>query len=562
LIGFVADLDFVGKIDDVTVAYSPFPAFKNGDFASDTIWVKETGFTIAAGKADCSGAQTADARLYQPFVVDEDESVKITFTISSYSAGNIAPLLGLAEGTDVAADGTYTQTLTATAGTDKIGFIADLDFVGKIDDVTIAVGRRAKVKTANANYTLPTGGNIKAEIYNFTNLANNDSAFGVSGVGEAFEFDGTNYIPIFRPDSPTTWPYDVIVHQERLQLVFPGGQFSNSITASPRIFNPLLGAITYSTGAEITGVKKIHNNAEAVFCNSDIWLLLGTGVYDEGTATRDWAFGQHDSTIGAILGSVTDGGPPVFVGGNELRRIFSTDTTDKYASEEIMEKAKPFLKTEVDNITQAIWTRTKSQYRLFFSDNKAIFYTFEKGKEKGSTTLTYPIPVLHAWGEYEGSKEYMFFTSTTGFLYRMDSGNSFDGEFIEGFFRLPYYNYGSPRTEKRFPNFIIDFEAPVILTDETTMQLAVDHSYGSILYPAPVFADIDDIAGRGGVYGDNIGWGFVAWSGDVVNQILAEPDGYGANMSIFLAFKTRGDDEFTFLSATVDFQELGTASLG
>jgi hypothetical protein len=562
VIGFVADLDFVGKIDDVTVVYSPFPAFKVGDFASDTIWVKETGWTIAAGKADCSGAQTADSRLYQPFVVDEDEAVKITFTVSSYSAGKVAPLLGLAEGTDVIANGTYTQTLTATAGTDKIGFIADADFIGKIDDVTIAVGRRAKVKTTNTEYTLPVGGNIKAEVYNFTNLANNESAYGVSGVAEAFEFDGVNYIPIFHPDAPTTWPYDVLIHQERLQLFFPGGQFSNSIAGGPRIFNTLLGAITYSTGAEITGVKKIHDNAEAVFCNSSVWLLLGTGVYDPGTATRDWVFGQHDSTIGAIDGSVAKNGPPIFVGGDELRRIFSTDTTDKYASEPIMEKMQPFLKTQISKISQALWSRSKSQLRLFFDDNKAFFYTFEKGQEKGGTLVTYTIPVKHAWSEYEGSVEHMFFTSTTGYLYRMDSGNSFDGDFIDGYFRLPFYNYGSPRTEKRFITVVIDFEAPVILTNETTMSLTVDHAYGSILYPAPVFIEIEGIGGRGGVYGDNPGWGLVSWSGDTVTQITAEPDGYGANMSIFLTFSTRGDDSFTFLSVTSDYQELGTACLG
>lgn len=561
VIGFSADADFVGKIDDVTVVFSQLPALLVGDFASDTIWTKGTGWTIGAGVATCSGAQTTTSDLSQAFTVADGQSVAVTFTITR-SAGSVKLFLGASESASYDAAGTYTYVITRTSGDDDddlIGFRADADFAGTVDNVSVAVGRLAKVKTANADYNLPADGDYKTRVYNFTNVADADSVFGVSGEKDAFEFDGTNYVPILHPDFTDTFPFDINIHQERLQLIFGGGQFVYSVSGQPRVYDSLLGAGSYSTGSEIVGSKKLHHNAEAIFCTKGIWLLLGTGVYNEDTATRDWQFVEHDSSLGASLGAIAEKGPSVFVSGVDFRTIVATDTAAEYTSNPVFRQAQPLLLDNKDKIVTALWCREKSQYRLFCNTGLAMFCTFEGGKPKGATSVTYPDVVRKVWSEIEDTVEKMWFVSDDGYLYRMDSGNTYDDDYITGSFRLPFYHYGSPRTLKQFPQMILELDSPLILTGDTEVTYTVNHSYGDPGYPRPVSETIDELDSAGGFYGSNAGYGNFVWDGPIVSEILGYLDGYGPNMSVLVTFKTKYDNPWTFISAIVDYIPLGIA---
>ena len=563
IIGFRASSDFVGTIDDVVrvVSIDTVPAVVNGTFTADSDWTKGTGWTIGAGVATCSGAQTAVSELSQAYDVDDGISVIMTFTITR-TGGTLTPFLGASNGEEIDTAGTYAITITRTTGgttDDKIGFRADADFAGPVDNVTFTVGRRAKVKSVNVDYVLPTGGDYKTRIYNFSDVADADSAFGVTGVGEGFEFDGTTYVPIFFPDFPTTFPFLIDIHQERLHIGFPGGQWVLSVSGRPRVYNALLGSTTYSTGSELVGSRKIHGNALAIFCEKAIWLLLGTGVLDEDTQIRDWQFLEHDSSLGAVTGSVAEKGPPMFVSGTEYRVVYPTDDSAGYKSNPILNQIQPLLENNVVNIVCSLWCRKKSQHRLFLSTGGAIYATFESGKPKGGTPLSFPIPVSKVWSAIEDSVEKIFFLSTTGYLYRMDSGNTFDDDYIKGSFRIPFFHYGNSRRLKSFPQMEIEFSSPVLLTGDTEITYTVNHAYGESGYPRPATETIENTAidSAGGFYGANAGFGFFVWGGPVVSRILGYLDGYGPNMSILVVYKTRYDAPFTFLAATVDYIQLG-----
>jgi len=543
---------------DLTVTGDAVQAVVNGTFGADSDWTKGTGWSIGAGVATCSGAQIAVSELSQAYTASDGESVKMTFTVTR-TAGAVTPFLGASDHDPIDAAGTYTIVITETSGDALIGFRADADFAGTIDNVTFTVGRRAKVKTVNVDYTLPSGGDYKTRVYNFTNVADADSVYGVTGVGEAFQFDGTNYVPIFFPDFPSTFPYLIDIHQERLHIGFPGGQWVMSVSGSPRVFNALLGSTTYSAGSELVGSRKIHGNALAIFCEKAVWLLLGTGILDETTQIRDWQFIEHDSSMGAVVGSVAEKGPPIFVSGTEYRVVSATDDSAGYKSTPILNPIQPLLEDNIENIVTAFWCRKKSQHRLFMATGGAIYATFDAGKPKGGTAMSFPIPVLKVWSAIEDSVEKIWFLSTTGYLYRMDSGNSFDDDYIEGSFRVPFFHYGNSRREKSFPQAIIEFDSPVLLTGDTEITYAVNHAYGATGYPRPVIETVGSsgIDSAGGFYGANAGFGLFVWGGPVVSQILAYLDGYGPNMSILVKYKTKYDNPFTFLSATVDYIQLG-----
>lgn len=116
----------------------------NSEFTRDELWTKGTGWTIADGKASCSGAQSAASDLSQAVgVVGKDYTIE--YSISNYSAGNITGLAGDATGTNRAANGVYVDFITSTSDTD-IGLQADTDFVGDIDWVRVNEGPKLVYK--------------------------------------------------------------------------------------------------------------------------------------------------------------------------------------------------------------------------------------------------------------------------------------------------------------------------------------------------------------------------------------------------------------------------------
>jgi len=106
----------------------------NSDFASDTVWTKGTGWTIAAGIATKAAGTASD--LNQATILTDTVRFKITYTISGYVAGTATVKCGSGtSGTARSANGTFTEELVCSGSTDLIlsaNSTADYD----IDDFT------------------------------------------------------------------------------------------------------------------------------------------------------------------------------------------------------------------------------------------------------------------------------------------------------------------------------------------------------------------------------------------------------------------------------------------
>ena len=146
---FIADaVDTLGAGDELDEITSPhkgtygWPYSAWSELITDTtlgtdILTKGTGWSHDAGNTqyDCSGAQSADSDLTENVITGAGLH-RVSFTVSNYSAGNVAGLADTTEGTDVSANGTYDQYIYAdSAGVG--GVRADSSFVGSIDDISI-----------------------------------------------------------------------------------------------------------------------------------------------------------------------------------------------------------------------------------------------------------------------------------------------------------------------------------------------------------------------------------------------------------------------------------------
>ena len=110
----------------------------NGDFASDTVWSKGTGWTISGGKANkAAGTQSG---LSQAFSFVAGTVYRLSSTVSGYTAGTgRLRFTGTTtvNGVGRAANGTYLEKMTAAAGNNTFLLLGDATFAGSYDDIVM-----------------------------------------------------------------------------------------------------------------------------------------------------------------------------------------------------------------------------------------------------------------------------------------------------------------------------------------------------------------------------------------------------------------------------------------
>ena len=105
----------------------------NHDFATDSDWVKGTGWTIGGGKAICDG--TNISYLTQTGILNTGTSYKVQFDIIDYTSGSVKYRdNGLVSGQSFSGIGSYTDYVVAGGGQFRL---MSENFIGSIDNVTV-----------------------------------------------------------------------------------------------------------------------------------------------------------------------------------------------------------------------------------------------------------------------------------------------------------------------------------------------------------------------------------------------------------------------------------------
>ena len=190
----------------------------NGDFATDSDWTKEAGWTISGGKANFSGG-SGNRNMSQAIGITNGKTYEIKYTVSSISAGAVSVRLGGMSGiSEVTATttGVFSGFITANSSANGNIQIEDNDnnFVGSIDNVSVkevtdwTLAGNVSIGNSKANFTSGTDSYVFQTIltatksyqisadYNVTSISsgyfgtngssansNNVSLAGLSGVG-------------------------------------------------------------------------------------------------------------------------------------------------------------------------------------------------------------------------------------------------------------------------------------------------------------------------------------------------------------------------------------------
>lgn len=110
----------------------------NGDFASDTVWTKEAGWTISGGVASQAGDASARG-ISEPITLVAGRAYAVTYTVTR-TAGSVYPMFtggSTVWGVTRSASGTYTDTIVASAGNATLRIEAAAGFIGSIDNISV-----------------------------------------------------------------------------------------------------------------------------------------------------------------------------------------------------------------------------------------------------------------------------------------------------------------------------------------------------------------------------------------------------------------------------------------
>ena len=105
----------------------------NGDFATDSDWVKGTGWSISGGTANCDGV-SSNSSLYQNVGGVNNTIYKITGTISNYVSGTLQ-VGGSSNFLAVNSNGDFVHYRQWTS--DSTLYLRSVNFIGSIDNVSV-----------------------------------------------------------------------------------------------------------------------------------------------------------------------------------------------------------------------------------------------------------------------------------------------------------------------------------------------------------------------------------------------------------------------------------------
>ena len=317
--------------------------------------------------------------------------------------------------------------------------------------------------------------------------------YNFDGTEKIVMVDGTNAPAIYDDTTFTVLddaPIDVVganhVVNFKNQLFFSkGSNLSFTAPFTDNDFTAASGAGTINVGNAITGLI-IFREQLIIFSERRISRLVGSTIADFQLqpVTMDTGCIEED-TIQEV------GGDIIFLGPDGLR---SLATTDKFGDFSIGVISKP-IQTETNRLISqntsfaSVVIREKSQYRIL-GYNANITTDAARGilatqTEQGIQWAELRgIRAYVADSNYNASTEVVVFGHDDGYVYQMESGNSFDGANISASFATPFIPVNDPRLRKTFYKMFLYTDPQGSFT--ANVSLKYDFEEADVIQPATI----------------------------------------------------------------------------
>ena len=393
--------------------------------------------------------------------------------------------------------------------------------------------------------TITVGGKYQFDIGNFAGQAATIRAYGCDNVNRGFEFDGDVYAPITTgttPDAPT----NVKVHKLHLFFSF-GSSIIHSGVGFPYKWTAADGASELGCGDIVTTLLNQPGSqttaAMGITTRSNTLILYGTGLTTWNLTSLNVGIGGISYT-GQLLNESywmdsqgVIGMRAVQAYGNFRQATISTNISD-------------YIITQRGLVAYSVVNRSKNQYRIYFTDGSFLVFTIINGKLSGVTKGLHTDVMRCAWSSTGVNLEERVFCGavSSGHVYQMDQGSSFDGANIEAFLVFNWNSMKSPRIRKRMLRVSVEMQSDAY----ASFNFGYSLGYGTpdILQPAGVDydAELSQVP-----YWDTFIWDAFVWDGVSLMPTEVEVRGTAENIQVTLASGTDYIYPFTINSLIFHF---------
>lgn len=414
-----------------------------------------------------------------------------------------------------------------------------------VNGENIQVGGVTKVVSngADSAITLLPSGRYECLKENFGGATITKRVYGVDGVNPGFEFDGTTFCPI-KTGMASDTPSHVIAHKKHLVFAF-GSSLQHSGIGTPYMWTVLSGATELAMGDTITGFAEQSGSADggalAVFTRNRLSILYGSSA-------SDWNLVAFRDELGAYEHTIQDIGFSVFLDDRGVTDIRTSQAFGNFSHNALSEQVRTLINTSRTLAVASSISRDRNQYRLYFSDGTALYFTVAGSKVVGIMPIRFTNVVRCVWtSEKNDGSEVMFFGSDSGYVFQMDKGTSHDGADIEYFLELAYNFCGSPRVQKVFRDVMLEVSG----TGYAEFYAGFSLGYGSADIVQPLeqiaTADFSDLQW------DSFTWDQFYWDGETLAPSVLKMGGEAVNYS--LTFRGTSDyfEPFTLTGAITQY---------
>jgi len=453
----------------------------------------------------------------------------VTGLTSGATATVVKPMLRTGSWT---VSGAGTLILSGVTGTFQSGEALQVTGVTKVTSSSL-----------QTTITRAAGGSCEFFNYNFSGSTNSLKMYGCDGVNTAFEFDGTNYIPI-RTGMATDTPTHIIAHKSYLFLSFLGSVQYSGI-GDPYAWSVVLGAGEIDLSNSVSGFLPQSGTSAgasmAIFTSERTFILYGSSSANFLLTPSVFDIGYSPRTMQQV------GNDAFGLTSRGIQKLLTTLNYGDFDYSSVSHMIQPLMTLKRGLETTSCTLREKNQYRVYFADNSALAVGLTGDAISGITVLNYGIPVrCMVSTTLSTGAEATYFGSDNGYVYADNVGTSFDGSPIEAWMRSPFNNNKSPRVRKRFRRAVFELS----VDEYCSVNITYDLGYGNPdVAPSDVRQD-QSLSGGGGFW-DSFVWDRFSWDSQSINNPSIRIEGTEKNISLTFYSIRAQDKPHTIQGVTI-----------
>jgi hypothetical protein len=336
--------------------------------------------------------------------------------------------------------------------------------------------------------------------------------FNFDGTDKIIFVDGTNAPVVFNSSLSATDVSDSSVAGSKYVVSFKNHMFyaGKSTTKQEVVFSQPFDEDAFSSGAgagsikvddEITGIKVFRDDL-FIFCATRIFKL-------SGSSSANFAVADVTRDIGCINGDTIQefAGDLIFLGPDGLRTIAGTARIGDVELGTISSNVQSIFNDNIANATEfdSVVIPDKTQYRIFFTKSnvaenqtKGIMCVL-KGQKFEFAELRGIRPACTDHFVSEGDVIVLHGSYQSGYIYRQEIGNTFDGTSIFAKYRSPDLTFNDPGIRKHMQKVIVNYKPEAAI--DADLFVRYDYEDAGSARPAVYPLDSTDVVA---IYGTSV----------------------------------------------------------